>query len=261
MKKSGLVIACALVVFLSGCAKGTKLIKKPEPYQIAKPIASASDERMVATLDWVIVRKGPGEWAKNADWDEFLLRFENLSDSPLQIGNVAIFDSFGTRIEARPDRRTLVKGSKETKRRYADSNIKIMAGWGVGALTLTGAGVLVAGAALVASTFTFGAASAGATAGAGVGAAAVVVAAPVLIFAGIKRSSNNRKVNKEIIRRQTMLPAEIPQSQEIPIDLFFPLVPSPTHLEVIYTDSDNEYRLVIDTREALDGLHLVPEKE
>ena len=53
------------------------------------------------------------------------------------------------------------------------------------------------------------------------------------------------------------MPLEIPPSQ----DLFFPLVPSPTHLEVIYTDSDNEYRLVIDTREALNGLHLIPEKE
>ena len=67
MKKSGLVIACALVVFLAGCGKGTKLIKEPEPYEISKPIASASDGRFVATLDWVIVRAGPGAWAKNAD--------------------------------------------------------------------------------------------------------------------------------------------------------------------------------------------------
>ena len=68
-------------------------------------------------------------------------------------------------------------------------------------------------------------------------------------------------MGKEIIRRQTVMPLEIPPSQELPVDLVFPLVPSPTHLEVIYTDSDNEYRLVIDTQEALNGLHLVPEKK
>ncbi len=261
MKKTSIFITCIFIVVLSGCAKGTKLIKEPEPYEIAKPIASASDGRLVATLDWVIVRKGPGEWARKVDWDEFLLRFENLSGSPIQITNVLVFDSLGTQIDTRPDRKKLVKGSKETKRRFADSDIKIMAGWGVGVFALTGAGVLVGGAALIASSFTFGAASAGATAGMGVGAAAVVVAAPVLVFGGMIRSSNNRKVNKEIIRRQTMLPIEIPQSQEIPIDLFFPLVPSPTHLEIIYTDTENNYHLIVDTQEALNGLHLVPEKD
>ncbi|MCH7484386.1 MAG: hypothetical protein IIA90_04475 [Chloroflexi bacterium] len=138
MQKAAIFIACVFIVVLSGCSKGTRLIKEPEPYQIAKPIASASDERLVATLDWVIVRLGPGAWAKNADWDEFLLRFENLSDSPLKIMSVTVFDSFDTRIETRSNRKQLVKGSKETKRRYADSDIKIMAGWGGGAIALAG---------------------------------------------------------------------------------------------------------------------------
>ncbi len=260
MKKTSITLICVLIVVLSGCAKGTKLIKEPEPYESAKPIASASDGRLVATLDWVIVRKGPGEWAKNADWDEFLLRFENLSDSPIQITNVLVFDSLGTQIDTRPDRKKLVKGSKETKRRYADSDIEIMAGWGAGAFALTSAGVLVAGAAIVVSTFSFGAASGGAAAGMGVGAAAAV-AAPVLLFVGMHRSKNNKRVNKEIIRLQTVLPLEIPSSQALPVDLFFPLAPSPTHLEIIYTDTENEYRLIVDTRGALNGLHLIPEKE
>jgi len=256
-------LACVFIVVLSGCAKGTKLIKEPEPYEIAKPLASASDKRLVATLDWVIVRAGPGTWAKNADWDEFLLRFENLSGSPIQITNVLVYDSLGTQIDARPDRKKLVKGSKETKRRYADSDIKIMAGWGGAELALAGAGVIVVGGALFASTLAYsaGPASAGAIAGAGAGVAAAAIAAPILIFHGLSRSSKNKKVNKEIIRRQTVLPIEIPSSQELSTDSFFPLVPSPTHLEVIYTDTENEYRLIIDTQEALNGLHLRPEKE
>ncbi len=238
-------------------------MKEPEPYEIAKPLAFASDKRLVATLDWVIVRAGPGTWAKNADWDEFLLRFENLSGSPIQITNVLVYDSLGTQIDTRPDRKKLVNGSKETKRRYADSDIKIMAGWGAGTIALASAGVLGVGYAVAVSTFTFGGLGvAGGTAGgAGAAVAVAAVAAPVLLFVGMNRSANNEKVNKEIIRRQTVLPIEIPQSQEIPIDLFFPLVPSPTHLEIIYTDTENEYRLIVDTQEALNGLHLIPEKE
>jgi len=266
MKKTSIFIACIFIVVLSGCAKGTKLIKEPEPYEIAKPIASASDERLVATLDWMIVRAGPGAWAKNADWDEFLLRFENLSDSSIQITNVLVYDSLGTQIDTRPDRKKLVKGSKETKRRYADSDIKIMAGWGVGALAVTGVMAGMAAYSIVTSAIGFGGfgatSSVGTASAAGVvGGMAVVVAAPVLVFSPIQRSSDNRKVNKEIIRRQTVLPLEIPSSQELPADLFFPLTPSPTHLEIIYTDTENEYRLIVDTREALNGLHLIPEKE
>ncbi len=263
MKKTSIFITCIFIVVLSGCAKGTKLIKEPEPYEIAKPIASASDGRLVATLDWVIVRKGPGAWAKNADWDEFLLRFENLSDSSIQITNVLVYDSLGTQIDTRPDRKKLVKGSKETKRRYADSDIKIMAGWGAGTIALVSAGVLGLGYAVAVSSVTLGAfGSAGAAAG-GAGAAVTVaaVAAPVLLFVGMNRSANNEKVNKEIIRRQTVLPIEIPSSQELPADFFFPLTPSPTHLEIIYTDTENEYRLIVDTQEALNGLHLIPQKE
>ena len=264
MKKNSLLMTCALVIVLSGCGKGSKLIKEPEPYEIAKPIATTSDGRLVATLDWVIVRAGPGTWAKNADWDEFLLRFENLSDSPLQIESVTVFDSLGTRIDTRADRKKLVKGSKETKRRYSDSDIKIMAGMGGAAMTLVSAGVLVGTAALLASAggYALAAMVPGAAAGAGgVAVAAVTVVAPLVMIAGLSRSSKNKKVNKEIIRRQTVLPIEIPQSQEIPIDLFFPLVPSPTHLEIIYTDTENNYHLIVDTQEALNGLHLIPEKE
>lgn len=261
MQKATIFLACVFIVVLSGCGKTTRLIKDPEPYQIAKPIASASDERLVATLDWVIVRLGPGAWAKNADWDEFLLRFENLSDSPLKIMSVTVFDSFDTRIETRPNRKQLVEGSKETKRRYADSDIKIMAGWGAGTIAVTGLVAGVGGAALVVSNLAiFGPMST--TAGAAVaGGAVLVLAAPIVMLHGLGRHSRSKKVGKEIIRRQTVLPIEIPPSQELPVDLFFPLTPSPTHLEVIYTDTETEYRLIIDTQEALNGLHLVPEKK
>ena len=32
-----------------------------------------------AALDWIIVRDGPGTWAKNVDWDEYLIRVHTKS--------------------------------------------------------------------------------------------------------------------------------------------------------------------------------------
>ncbi len=260
MKKNSLLMTCALVIVLTGCG-GAKVLKKPEPLKTTQPLAVASGPRLAITLDWVIVRAGPGTWAKNADWDEYLLRFKNLTDSPMQITNVWVYDSLGIQTNRQLDRRALVKGTKGTKRRYRDSDIKVKAGMGTGKMLAAGAavGVVGYGLALGAAAPSFGA---GAAAGGGVGAAgAVLLAAPVIAFLGIKKGVNNSKVNSEIIRRQTVLPLALPSSDEVSAKLFFPLSPSPTHVEVIYTDTEGEYRLVIDTQEALDGLHLVPEKK
>jgi len=260
MKKNTLLMTCALVIVLTGCG-GAKVLKKPEPLKTTQPLAVASDSRLATTLDWVIVRAGPGTWAKNADWDEYLMRFENLTDSPMQITNVWVYDSLGTQINRQLDRRALVKGTKGTKRRYRDSDIKVKAGMGTGKMLAAGAAVGVVGYGLAGASAVggFGApAAAGGGAGAG---AAVLLAVPVIAFLGIKKDLNNRKVNSEIIRRQTVLPLALPSSDEVSAKLFFPLSPSPTHVEVIYTDTEGKYRLVIDTQEPLDGLHLVPEKK
>ncbi len=260
MKKNSLLMTCALVIVLTGCG-GAKVLKKPEPLKTTQPLAVASDPRLATTLDWIIVRAGPGTWAKNADWDEYLLRFKNLTDSPMPITNVRVYDSLGTQINRQLDRRALVKGTKGTKRRYRDSDIKVKAGMGTGKMLAAGAAVGVVGYGLAAGAAapSFGA---GAAAGGGVGAAgAVLLAAPVIAFLGIKKGVNNSKVNSEIIRRQTVLPLALPSSDEVSAKLFFPLSPSPTHVEVMYTDTEGEYRLVIDTQEALNGLHLVPEKK
>ena len=58
---------------LFGCG-GTKVLKESRPMQITQPLGLASDQQKKATLDWVIIRDEPGMWAKNADWDEYLLR-------------------------------------------------------------------------------------------------------------------------------------------------------------------------------------------
>ena len=91
---------CLLVASTLGGCGGTKLLKETKPIQTTQPIAIASDERITATIDWIIVRDGPGAWAKNVDWDEYLLRIKNQGDAPLQITGIVVVESVGDRVES-----------------------------------------------------------------------------------------------------------------------------------------------------------------
>ena len=252
-----LVFTCALActVMLSGCG-GTKVLKESQPIQTTRPLATVSDQRVTAILDWVIVRDGPGTWAKNADWDEYLLRVSNLSDQPIQVTRVIVVDSLDTRIESQPNRKQLVKGSKQTTRRYKESGIKVKAGRGAG--TMIGAGAAVTTVGVVGFGYAAGAAAFGGS-GAGVGlaaAGALVLLGPALAVAGIVRGVNNSAVNNQIEQRQTVLPLDVSASEELTLHVFFPLAPSPGMVEVIYTDATGEHSLIIDTSTALNGLHI-----
>lgn len=250
----GITITILASAFLLGGCGGTKVLKQPEPIGVSQSLASASDEQISATLDWVIVRDGPGTWAKNADWDEYLIRVQNLGDQPIRVTNVVVMDSLGTRIESRGDRNQLVKGAKQAKRRYRGEGLEVKAGAGAGTLLAAGAVAGAAGAAMVAAApLTIGG-------GAAAVAATGVVLLPVLAVGGVVRGVNNSKVNKEIESRTTLLPIVL-QEEEKSLDVFFPLSPSPRQIEVSYADSQGDHTLIVDTRTALEGLHLVQAEE
>jgi len=253
------ILACTVV--LSGCG-GTKVLKEAQPIQNTQPLATVSDQQVTATLDWVIVRDGPGTWAKNADWDEYLLRVSNLSDQPIQVTRVIVVDSLDTRIESQPKRKQLVKGSKQTTRRYRDSGIQVKAGRGAGTLLVAGAAVTVIGVAAASAAAT-GAIMSGATVGAGAGAAVggLLLLGPALAVGGIVRGVRNSAVSNQIEQRQTVLPLELSAGEELTLDVFFPLAPSPGMVEIIYTDATGEHSLIIDTSTALNGLHIDTLKE
>ncbi len=238
---------------LAGCG-GAKVLKQPEPLVLNQPLASASDQRLAANLDWVIVRGAPGAWARNADWDEYLIRVQNLGDDPVTVRRVAVLDSLGTRIGPGNNRKQLVRGAKDTRRRYKDEQIKIQAGAGAGAL-LTGAAVTAgASAAVVGSAGILSSTGAAAATGG-------LILVPALAIGGVFRGVNNSKVNREIESRQTTLPVIIEDGEEMALDIFLPLTPSPQQVEITYLDSTGEQTLVIDTSRALEGLHLVPADE
>ncbi len=107
-----LLSACVL----TGCG-GSKVLKEPEPIVATQPLVTVSDQTLSVTLDWVIVRDGAGTWARNADWDEYLLSIGNQSDQPVRVTSVFVVDSLETRIEPMTGRKPLAKGSKRTTRR------------------------------------------------------------------------------------------------------------------------------------------------
>ena len=241
---------------LSGCA-GTKVLKEPQPIQTTRPLSTASDERLSVTLDWVIVRDGPGTWAKNADWDEYLLRVSNQSELPLQITAVSVTDSLETAVASQRGRKALVKASKRSAKRYKTEGVQVKAGSGATTMLITGAAVTVAGVG-VASAAVYGAALGSSATGAATAASGLLLLGPALAVGSIVRSANNRAVNRQIELRQTAIPIEIAAGEELVLDAFFPIVPSPQRIEIIYADTDGEYRLLVDTSAALSGLHIAP---
>jgi len=238
----------AIASLLTGCG-GSKVLKEPEPLVLTQALSAASDERLSATLDWVIVRDGPGTWARNVDWDQYLIRVRNLGSESLEITNISVVDSLEVLIEPGNSRKGLIKGTKAAKRRYKGEGLKVKAGAGAGTLLVGAAATGVTVASLGAGA----ALGSSAMAGAAVGGLVLV---PVLAVGGVLRGVNNSKVNNQIESRQTLLPLELSGEEEKAFDVFFPLTPSPQRIEIRYVDGRGEQLLVVDTQAALDGLHL-----
>ena len=236
-------LVAAAFVTLAGCG-GAALLKEARPLESSKPLAEAKDERIRVSIETVILGNGPGSWARDADWDEYLIRIRAHSDEPVEIREIAIFDALDHRIEPGSNRADLVDAARETERRYEQSGKFVRAAEGN---AWVAAGAVYGGGAVLAS----------ATAPLA-GGAAFVVAAPLavgvgvaLAGAGIVRLVNNSQVNSEIQRRRTTLPVALPRGAEASVDLFFPATPLSGRTQVVYVDRHGEHRLDIDTREAL----------
>jgi hypothetical protein len=175
------------------------------------------------------VRGGAGSWAKNADWDQYLMRIQNTSAEPLTLESVVVYDSTLTRHEITANRKQLVKASRRTAKRYEDADIEVKAGLGAGSL-------LVAGGVAT-------------SVGMGAGAAAVY-------GGGVVRAANNSKVNAEIKARNSELPNTVSAGESTALSLFFPITPSPRRVEIHYSAAGRTGVLVVDTSTELEDLHI-----
>ena len=248
----------SFVLLLAGCA-GTKVLDEPTLPPDRNPLAVARDRATTATLDWVIVRDGPGTWAKNADWDQYLLRLENRSTTDLRITEVYVEDSMGTKVFPGRDRKGLIAGSKQAADRYQDVDIKVKAGSGTAVMVATVMGTTLVGGSVVGlglaySTFaslfgistSFGAAVT--TAGAG-----LVLIGPAMV---IRNRRNQRKVDARIQDIRSRLPFPVEAGMVKQAALFFPISPSPRHVVISYSRGESIQTLRLETRESLVGLHL-----
>ncbi len=242
----------ALLAGLAGCG-GAKVLKEARPLAADDALVSGSDERVSVSLDWVIVRDGPGTWSRNADWDEYLLTVRNVSDKAVAVTAVSVTDSSDSRHGSVANRKKLVKASRQTARRYRGEGIKVKAGLGGGALVVAGGLSASVGAGAGAAAVYGSGAVVGATAGA-------LVLAPVLVVGGVVKGVNNSKVNQVIETRQTSLPLQIEPGSARALDMFFPIAPSPVDVRIDYTDATGEHVLILDTSAALGGLHISGEE-
>lgn len=238
-----------LALVLTACGGGTKLVKNaPPPTFPETPLAQASDARLSAGIRYLVVRNGPGAWAQNGDWDEYLLRVHNASDAPVTLTAARLTDSLDYAVGNLDDRKALVIGSRKTAKRYRDQGIKVMAGRGGGTLAAIGAG---------AANAAYGLGSVGMySSAAAAGALTALVAAPVMVSMGITRAFRNSKVNNRIAERSSDFPMTVEPGGDADLDLFFPISPSPIRLEIVYSDAAGEHALAFDIRETFVGLHL-----
>lgn len=134
-----LPISMVLLLALFGCGD-TKMIRRPEPVLVTQPLAAALDQHLAVELNAVIFRGGPGSWAKNADWDEYLILVRNVGDESIEIVGITVVDSLGTRIEPGLSRRQLGNGPRKMKRRDKGEGLKVKAGINGGVLVVAGVG-------------------------------------------------------------------------------------------------------------------------
>lgn len=252
MKLSLLLPFGLAVLGLSACGGGTRLIKNaPPPVLPTTALASATDATLSADLQWVIVRDGPGTWAQNSDWDEYLMQVRNVSASPVQITSVMLIDSMDQSNAASNSRSDLVAASRRNAQRYKNSGLKVAAGRGRGlALVAGGAGATTMGMG-VAYASLMGGAGSGATAAAG----GLILAGPALVTMAIVRGVRKGAVSKRMKERSTVYPMSLAAGQSLPLDVFFPLAPAPRRIEISYTDANGAHILSTDTSKVLDGLH------
>ncbi len=254
--RSAIILLC---IAISGCSSGATVRDESDSIAIIKPLTTSANQFLEASLDWVIIRGGPGSWADNVDWDEYLLHVTNISESSIRITSVYVYDSLNTALETNGQRPELVEQTKQSKKRYNGQGFTVRAGMGGDAMMAAGGAVYVAataaGWAVLAGSV---AATSAVVTGVVVGA---VIVAPVLIISGAVRGRNNAQLDSMIIERQTKLPLVLVPRETRKMHFFFPLAPSPQRVEIKYRNDAGEHILLIDTRDILSGLHFDPSQE
>jgi TonB family protein len=203
--------------------------------------AEVSDGRLAASIESLILPNDDAAWVCDAAWDEYVIRVRALSEGPLEIREVVLFDALGERIDALTEAGALRNGSYENQRRYAQF-VRSTRAAGVDGRVIAGAAVAGLAAAALATQV-----PAAPRAMRGVGPALIGLA----IVGSVAQHVKDRETDAGIQRRATTLPMTVAPGEGASLDLFFPRSLPSGRARIVYTDRDGEHRLEVESRAAL----------
>lgn len=228
----------AVSLLSTGCtsAKYKKVSTKkpaPGPAMINAPLG---EEPIKATLNTVIVYKGPGSWKQEAFWDEYAITLRNESATAITIDRATLLDFAGAGHDAGVNPWVVESQSKSLERKYADAGIAFVRYAGpVAALGLVSVGSAYAAAA---ASFSY-AGAAGGTAAATTASATVVLIPVYLVTVISINHSRKHAIEREFDHRRLPLPFTLSPGQKCSGSLFFPMVPSPQALTLGWRKKDS----------------------
>jgi hypothetical protein len=243
-------------VLLTGCVtRGYKLAPENTPPAVALNLpstlpAAATAPAAEATVNTVIVYKGPGSWKKEAYWDEYVVTVTNRGSRPLVLADAMLHTNIGEPTHPGTNPWALEKLGKtwwETNAGRQTGTYLLM-----GAGTAAGAGIATAA---ILSGGLFAPLTGGAAVAAGVGAAAFVTLPVYAVGTVAMNYRRKHQVQDEFTRRRLVLPLTIAPGETAQGSLFFRITPSPREL-VLHCRTDEAAHDVSVSLTALRGLHL-----
>jgi hypothetical protein len=243
------LLIVVIALFATGCAS-SPIAFTPQKRYIAErsavtPIgAQVSDAALRVTLQSVIVPEGPGSWIHNADWDEYVVTLENRSTQTVRVVQASLIDPRG--VYTSPER------SMEALKAKSDLLRTEYESFGIAYTKHVGNQAAVIGAMAGPGLLATGGLGATALAAAPIAA----VAAPAYVYwVYHSRKTDTEKTGAEFGRRIVPDPLMLAPGANLSGSLYFPTVPSPRALVVLYQLGGTERTLTLSLEEVLQGLH------
>ncbi len=248
-----LVLLVLLAALASGaCVPKSRMVREEKLLDPGAPLglSTADPDGLAIDVRHVIVRNGPGTWARDADWDEYVLDLSNAGPTAVRV------DGIGLHTEGLdPESPTVSRAELEGGTR---ANLRILKGTGV-----------IVGVGLVAPVMLVGASGGGAgLTGAALAAEAVLLIIPVALIVGsvyviggaVHDSKDKKLIDAELAHRGLVLPLELAPGRSVRVSAFFPVSPAPTRLVAQAMREDSASELAVDLG-PLSKLHIAPPRE
>ena len=235
---------------LTGCVSTKYKLAKPETTQpaVALNLASAPAP-LEATVNTVIVFRGPGSWKREAYWDEYVVTFANRGFAPLTIESATLTDFQDQAVTPGDNPWDLEKQSHSYEARVLSSVGDVLKVGGATVLTSTAAG----GVAVLGALSTSSQLGAAMVVGGTIMFAAATVVVPV--WSVVANVNSRHDVEAEYRRRRLALPLFLVPSQIAQGSFFFRISPGPQRLALHGQAGDQPCEAIVDLA-PLAGLHL-----